>query len=108
MKRIRYKKTKEDNVVVSNKILTSQKTGAQYLVYLDLENVTYKIKNIRSENIHTGGENINNLNVLKRTVKSRLEGMGVVFGEEERDRTFGRCEKGMTQQRWELLNSYDI
>ena len=78
MKRIRYKKTKEDNVVVSNKILTSQKTGAQYLVYLDLENVTYKIKNIRSENIHTGGENINNLNVLKRTVKSRLEGMGVV------------------------------
>lgn len=108
MKRIRYKKTKDENVVVSNKILTSQKTGAQYLVYLDLDNVTYKIKNIRSENIHTGGENINNLNVLKRTVKSRLEKMGVSFEDEERDRTFGRCNKGYTQKIHELKESYSI
>ena len=108
MKRIRYKKTKDENVVVSNKILTSNKTGAQYLVYLDLENVTYKIKNIRSENIHIGGENINNLNVLKRTVKNRLEGMGVVFGEEERDRTFGRCPKGWNQSKQESLSQYSV
>lgn len=108
MKRIRYKKTKEENVMVSNKILRSQRTGAEYLVYLDLENVTYKIKNINSENVHRGGENINNLNVLKRSVKSRLEGMGVVFADEERDRTFGRCPKGYSQKKHELLKSYDI
>lgn len=108
MKRIRYKKTDKENIVVSNKVIRSQRTGAEYLVYLDLENVTYKIKNINSENVHRGGENINNLNVLKRSVKSRLEGMGVVFEEEERDRTFGRCPKGMTQKKWEQLNKYEV
>jgi len=108
MKRIRYKKTDKENIVVSNKILRSERTGAEYLVYLDLENVTYKIKNINSENIHTGGENINNLNVLKRSVKNRLEGMGVVFSEEERDRTFGRCPKGWSQKKQEQLQTYDF
>ena len=108
MKRIRYKKTKDENIVVSNKVLRSQRTGAEYLVYLDLENVTYKIKNINSENVHRGGENINNLNVLKRSVKSRLEGMGVVFEDEERFRSFGRCPKGMTQKKWMDLNKYEI
>lgn len=108
MKRIRYKKTKDENIVVSNKILRSQRTGAEYLVYLDLENVTYKIKNINSENVHRGGENINNLNVLKRSVKTRLEGMGVVFEEEERDRTFGRCVKGYSQKIHERKESYSV
>jgi hypothetical protein len=107
MKRIRYKKTEKQNIVVSNKILKSERTGAEYLVYLDLENITYKIKNINSENIHTGGDNINNLNVLKRSVKSRLEKMGVVFGDEERDRTFGRCEKGWSQKKQEMSQAYD-
>jgi|11_taG_2_1085331.scaffolds.fasta_scaffold00996_4 hypothetical protein len=108
MKRIRYKNTKEEGVVVSNKILKSERTGAEYLVYLDLENVTYKIKNINSENVHRGGENINNLNVLKRSVKTRLEGMGVRFEDEERFRSFGRCPKGMTQQKWMDINKYEI
>lgn len=108
MKRIRYKKTQKENIVVSNKILTSTRTGAQYLVYLDLENVTYKIKNINSENVHRGGENINNLNVLKRSVKARLEGMGVLFEDEERDRTFGRCDKGYSQKLHEQKESYSI
>lgn len=108
MKRIRYKKTKQENIVVSNKVIRSQRTGAEYLVYLDLENITYKIKNINSENVHRGGENINNLNVLKRSVKSRLERMGVVFQNEERDRTFGRCPKGYSQEIHERKQSYDI
>lgn len=99
--RIRYKKTKDENIVVSTKIYTSARTGAQYKVFLDLENVTYKIKNINSENVHRGGENINNLNVLKRAAKSRLEGMGVNFEDESRDRTFGLCDKGYSQQKHE-------
>ena len=108
MKRIRYKKTNKENIVVSNKILTSTRTGAEYLIYLDLENVSYKIKNINSENVHRGGENINNLNVLKRSVKSRLERMGVSFEDEERDRTFGRCSKGYSQNQHEQKDSFNI
>jgi hypothetical protein len=106
MKRIRYNKTDKENIVVSNKILTSSRTGAEYLVYLDLENVNYKIKNINSENVHRGGDNINNLNVLKRSVKSRLERMGVSFEDEERDRTFGRCPKGYSQNLHEQKDKY--
>ena len=100
--RIRYKETEDKNIVVSNKIFTSEKTGAQYKVFLNLEKVTYKIKNINSENCFYGGENINNLNVLKRTAKARLEGMGVNFTDEERDRTFGLCPKGWTQEKEEF------
>lgn len=108
MKRIRYKKTKDEGIVVSNKILKSSRTGAEYLVYLDLNNITYKIKNINSENVHRGGENINNLNVLKRSVKSRLESMGVCFDDEDRDRTFGRCPKGYSQKLHEQKENYNI
>ena len=108
MKRIRYKKTNKEDVVVSNRVLKSTSTGAEYLIYLDLKEVTYKIKNINSENIHRGGENINNLNVLKRSVKTRLEGMGVKFQDEERDRTFGICSKGYSQKKHEQKDSYSI
>lgn len=97
--RIRYKKTKEDGVVVSTKTYTSARTGAQYKVYLNLNDVTYKIKNVNSENVYRGGENINNLNVLKRNVKARLESMGVQFEEEDRLRTFGLCPKGWSQEK---------
>lgn len=100
-KRIRYKQTKEQGVVVSTKIYTSASTGAQYKVFLNLDEVTYKIKNVNSENVYRGGENLNNLNVLKRNVKARLEGMGVKFEDEERDRTFGRCPKGWSQNKQE-------
>lgn len=100
--RIRYKQTKEENIVISNKTFTSVTTGAQYKVLLDLENITYKIKNINSENCYYGGDNINNLNVLKRNVKSRLERMGVNFEDEVRDRTFGICPKGYSQNIHEL------
>ena len=98
--RIRYKETKEPGVVVSTKTYTSARTGAQYKVYLNLNDVTYKIKNVNSENVYRGGENINNLNVLKRNVKARLESMGVQFEGEERWRSFGLCPKGMTQEKW--------
>ena len=47
-----------------------------------------------------GGENINNLNVLKRTAKSTLEKkFGVSFDEEVRSRTYGLCEKGWSQEK---------
>lgn len=103
-KRIRYEEHTQEGVVKSKHIYTSMKTGAQYRVFLDLENITYKIKNVNSENVYRGGEKINNLNVLKRTVKNRLTKMGVCFDQEVRKRTFGKCVKGYTQKKHILNN----
>lgn len=99
-KRIRYNKADENGVCESKHIYTSKRTGAQYKIFINVVEKTYKIRNINTQHIYTGGENINNLNVLKRSVKKRLEGMGVEFSTEKRMRTFGVCPKGMTQEKW--------
>lgn len=99
-KRIRYKEhPTRENVVESVDTFTSEKTGARYRVRLDYNNNTYEIKNLRTERLIKGGENINNLNVLKRNAKAHLERLGVSFTTERRDRDFGLCEKGHTQQK---------
>tara|TARA_R100001086_G_scaffold249746_1_gene190683 strand:- start:1504 stop:1821 length:318 start_codon:yes stop_codon:yes gene_type:complete len=99
MERIRYDKTDEKNIVVSKRLFISSINGAQYKVYLNIEDKTFTIRNIGSCRIvKTGGDNINNLNVLKRRAKSELKKLGVSFEEETRDRTFGRCQKGYTQE----------
>jgi len=83
--RIRYEKTEQDNILVSVRNFHSKSTDAMYIVYLDLANITYIIKNMHSKRKYPGGENINNLHVLKRHVKARLEKLGVSFGDEIRD-----------------------
>lgn len=98
--RIRYIETEHENILISNKVFTSQSTGARYSVVLDLNNYTFRIRNENSKtNTVMGGENINNLNVLKRTAKKHLERLGVCFHDESRMRTFGLCEKGYTQKK---------
>ena len=83
--RIRYKKTNKDGILKSVRDLKSDSTGATYQVKLDTNNCTYVIKNINSERTYSGGEGVNNLHVLKRHVKKRLEKLGVSFGKEIRD-----------------------
>jgi len=98
--RIRYINTEVNNVLISNRIFVSQTTGARYVVILDLNDFTFRIRNELSKtNIVVGGENINNLNVLKRTAKKHLERLGVEFSDEQRYRTFGLCEKGYNQKK---------
>ncbi len=58
---------------------------AMYIVYIDTKYVTYMIRNMVNEKEYIGGEEINNLQVLKRHVKLRLERLGVTFDEEIRD-----------------------
>lgn len=98
--RIRYKEI-EPGIMVSKKVFTSSSTGARYKVVLNLNDVTYKIKNLNTERfVYVGGDNINNLNVLKRTAKATLESrFGVIFDEEVRQRTYGICELGWTQEK---------
>ena len=105
--RIRYIETDVENVLISNRVFVSQSTGARYSVILDLNNFTFRIRNENSKtNTAIGGENINNLNVLKRTAKKHLERLGVNFSLESRMRTFGRCEKGYTQKKHTKLLSH--
>ena len=97
--RIRYiPHNKRENVLESIQILSSSTTGAKYKVRLDLNNYIYEIKNLNSNLIYKGGDKVNNLNVLKRKVRNRLEKLGVQLHSEKRSRTFGVCDKGYTQQ----------
>jgi hypothetical protein len=99
MKRIRYKKNNKGLYESVRTFISNQ--GHQYKVYLDLENMNYKIKNLkRQEFIKGKSEKITNKNVLKRTAKKHLKQLGVEFDELEiRDRTFGLCEKGHTEDK---------
>lgn len=98
--RIRYNPhDNRDNVLESTCILQSSRTGAKYIVRLDLNNNTYEIKNIKSEIIYRGGERVNNINVLKRQVRRRLSELGVNLTSERRNRTFGLCRKGYSQKK---------
>lgn len=89
--RIRYVK-KENKLISKNEVIS--KHGSKYMVYIDLETMTYIIRNNLSFRKYEGGENINNLNVLKRNIKAHLKHLGVEFKKESRRRCFGLCSKG--------------
>ncbi|NRA92513.1 MAG: hypothetical protein HRU26_07480 [Psychroserpens sp.] len=98
--RIRY--VEEDSGIFrSRKIFTSASTGARYKVLLDTNEMIFKIQNLNTMKfVYTGGQNINNMNVLKRTAKKTLEKkFGVNFDEETRNRTYGRCPKNWSQEK---------
>lgn len=95
-KRIRY--VEKDNKLISISDIVSEK-GSKYLVTIDLENCTYRIKNLLSHRNYEGGQDINNMNVLKRTIKKHLKMLGVKFEKESRLRVFGLCPKGWDNQK---------
>jgi hypothetical protein len=92
--RIRYIK-KENELISKHEIISTR--GSRYMIYIDLVNRNYIIRNMVSNRNYEGGENINNMNVLKRTIKAHLEHLGCEFEKESRFRTFGKCLKGHTQ-----------
>lgn len=93
--RIRYKET-SSGIFESLKVYKSER-GVPYLVRLNLNEMTYVIKNLYSEHLIKGGSPVNNLNVLKRNARDHLVSLGVDMKTETRDRTFGLCPKGYTQ-----------
>ncbi len=82
--RIKYKKTKRDGVLKSSIILTSQTTGAKYEVYIDKNEVTYKIVNLSGRGNFYGGEGINSLEVLGRHIRRKLRSLGIGIKNETR------------------------
>jgi hypothetical protein len=61
----------------------------------------YCIRNERSKEFVYKSNTYTNLNVLKRSARAKLEKYGISLKKEVRDRTFGRVEAGMTQDKWE-------
>lgn len=94
--RIRYIK-KNGKIVSKNEVVN--KFGSKYVVIIDPETMTYIIRNALSFRNYAGGENINNMNVLKRTIKKHLEHLHVEFETEVRQRCFGICEKNWSQEK---------
>lgn len=94
VQRIRY--VKKDGQLVSRDSIISSK-GAMYLVFINLDTMTYVIRNQTSLRKYEGGEGVNNLHVLKRNIKKHLEHLGCVFSKEKRKRTFGVVKHGYNQ-----------
>lgn len=98
MKKQRIRYLKKDNKLISkNEVISAR--GSRYMVYIDLENTTYIIRNIVSNRNYEGGSDITNMNVLKRKIKEHLEHLGCEFEKESRMRTFGICEKFWNQSK---------
>lgn len=88
---------------------TSASTGAKYRVILNLSNpdaLEYYIRNERNKELVYKSGQYTNENVLKRAARERLGKFGVPTGKENRSRSFGVCEKGMTQEKWEHNELY--
>ena len=83
--RIRYEKTTKEGIYESVRNFHSDSTDAMYFVILDINKCEYTIRNMTSKRSYNGGDDINNLHVLKRHIKERLEGLGVNFDKEVRD-----------------------
>jgi hypothetical protein len=84
--RLTWTKTKEDGILRSAHNLRSDTSGAIYKAVMDLNNMTYKIINLRNGGVvKEGGEGVNNREVLQRHIKRSLRKLGVPFKYEVRD-----------------------
>lgn len=79
----------------------SSSRGSEYRIYLDLQNCKYYIKNMNGEFLISMPEElkIKNKNIIYKHAKDHLAKLGVKFEREWRNRTFGLCEKGYTQEK---------
>lgn len=87
MKRIKYKKIAKNKLISTSKITSVH--GGSYVVYLNLDEMSYEIKNINQQRIVRSSEKDGaNLgvtpNVLKMQVRRALKKMGVKFEKEIR------------------------
>lgn len=89
--RIRYIKTNREGILKSMQTFYSERTKGMYRVYLNLNDMTYRVANIKSETSvrSTQIDNRNpptHLNTLKIQAKKAIKSLGVKFEREIRDR----------------------
>lgn len=87
--RIRYIEDKMRKRLISMRKFKSEKNGAEYRVVLNLEDMTYGIKNLNKEMFVKSTKKDNkkppkHLHTLKRQAKKALESLGVRFSRELR------------------------
>ena len=80
-KRIVYTKDLDKKELVSEE-LVSERNGGIYRVHISLEEITVKIKNIRSRYIVKKSKELTNINYAKQLAKKWIKGLGVPFGVE--------------------------
>lgn len=104
--RIKYVDHKfKDNHMITLRSFTSDSTGANYRIVLNLTDNQYYIRNERTKEYVFKSKTYGNMNVLKRNARSELERFGVVLKKEIRFRTFGLCKQGYTQKDHENLEA---
>lgn len=97
--RIKYIDHKyKSNHKISLNDYVSESTGARYRIVLNLNDNEYYIRNERTKEYVFKSNSYGNLNVLKRNARNKLQKFGVNLGREVRNRTFGRCNKGFSQE----------
>ena len=97
--RIRYiKYDSRPGCKISLRKFTSKKTGANYRVIINEEDMEYYIRNERSKEFTKKSRKHKNMNVLKKEAREDLESLGVEFKRESRQRTFGVKPKGYDQK----------
>lgn len=102
--RVRYQKYEyRENGLISVQDFVSQKTGARYRIILDLDKMTYHIRNERNKEFIFSSKPYKSLHVLKRYARKKLESYGIPLERESRWRTFGICKPGHTQAKQEEL-----
>lgn len=92
--RVRYTKANSDGVRKSITPLVSESNGSLTVV-LNRTNNTFDIVNAEGTALDSGGEN--SYQTLLKTVKVKLQDLGVQFGSEtRRERTGGQTEEGQS------------
>ena len=89
MTRINYYKISEN--IIQSEELTSNK-GVSYFARIDYEKGTWKIFNAKRRNCIKKGTSYNR-NVLRRTVRRELQGLGVKLIKEFKNSGYARIKK---------------
>lgn len=87
------------DILVSKYEIVSARYGSRYKVFLNLKDMTFRIRNLEKRRNYDFDLKLTNLNVLKKAAKRELIRLGCSFKLEIRNRSFGLCEKGYTQQK---------
>lgn len=82
-KRLRFASSNEENVYVSTRKFSSDKTGATYKVILNAKDNTYTVVDDMIDIVAASGE-AKSLKILKERAKDALSALGVEFDKEER------------------------
>jgi hypothetical protein len=75
--RVSYHSTEREGIFHSSHY--TSETGSIYMIELNMNTMSYRVKNVNSGRFYEGSDNIANKNVLYRTARNHLVRLGVVL-----------------------------